>query len=56
MGEVAGRLSDLTILANDNPRLEDPLKIISDVSSGLQKTNGKIFDRTRPRKSDQYGD
>ena len=43
MGEVAGRLSDLTILANDNPRLEDPLKIISDVVVGLQKTNGKYL-------------
>jgi UDP-N-acetylmuramoyl-L-alanyl-D-glutamate--2,6-diaminopimelate ligase len=41
MGEVAGRLSDLTILSNDNPRQEDPLKIISDIVVGLQKTNGK---------------
>jgi len=43
MGEVAGRLSDLTILTNDNPRLEDPLKIISDVVVGLQKSNGKYL-------------
>lgn len=43
MGEVAGRLSDLTILTNDNPRLEDPLKIISDVVVGLQKSSGKYL-------------
>jgi UDP-N-acetylmuramoyl-L-alanyl-D-glutamate--2,6-diaminopimelate ligase len=43
MGEVAGRLSDLTILTNDNPRQEDPLKIISDVVVGLQKTSGKYL-------------
>jgi len=43
MGEVAGRLSDLTILANDNPRTEDPLKIISDIVVGLQKTAGKYL-------------
>ncbi len=43
MGEVAGRLGDLTILTNDNPRLEDPLKIISDVVVGLQKSNGKYL-------------
>ena len=43
MGEVAGRLSDLTILSSDNPRTEDPLKIISDVVVGLQKTNGKYL-------------
>jgi UDP-N-acetylmuramoyl-L-alanyl-D-glutamate--2,6-diaminopimelate ligase len=41
MGEVAGRLSDLTILSSDNPKSEDPLKIISDIVVGLQKTNGK---------------
>ena len=43
MGEVAGRLSDLTILTNDNPRQEDPLKIISDIVVGMQKSNGKYL-------------
>lgn len=43
MGEVAGRLSDLTILSSDNPKSEDPLKIISDVVVGLQKTHGKYM-------------
>jgi len=43
MGEVAGRLSDLTILTNDNPRGEDPLKIINDIIVGLQKTCGKYM-------------
>jgi UDP-N-acetylmuramoyl-L-alanyl-D-glutamate--2,6-diaminopimelate ligase len=43
MGEAAGRLSDLTILTNDNPRQEDPLKIISDIVVGLQKSQGKYL-------------
>jgi UDP-N-acetylmuramoyl-L-alanyl-D-glutamate--2,6-diaminopimelate ligase len=43
MGEVTGRLSDLTILSSDNPRSEDPLKIISDIVVGLQKTAGKYM-------------
>jgi len=43
MGEVTGRLSDLTILSSDNPRSEDPLRIISDIIVGLQKTNGKYL-------------
>jgi UDP-N-acetylmuramoyl-L-alanyl-D-glutamate--2,6-diaminopimelate ligase len=43
MGEVTGRLSDLTILSSDNPRTEDPLKIISDIIVGIQKTSGKYF-------------
>jgi UDP-N-acetylmuramoyl-L-alanyl-D-glutamate--2,6-diaminopimelate ligase len=50
MGDVAGRLSDITILSNDNPKQEDPLKIISDIVVGLQKTNGKYMiepDRAR---------
>jgi len=43
MGEASGRLSDLTILTNDNPRQEDPLKIISDIVVGMQKSNGKYL-------------
>jgi len=40
MGEAAGSLSDLVILTSDNPRTEDPLRIINDVVVGLQKVNG----------------
>ena len=43
MGEVTGRLSDLTILSSDNPKMEDPLKVISDIIVGLQKTSGKYL-------------
>ena len=41
IGEVSGRLSDLVVVTSDNPRSEDPLKIISDVVVGLQKGQGK---------------
>jgi UDP-N-acetylmuramoyl-L-alanyl-D-glutamate--2,6-diaminopimelate ligase len=41
MGEISGRLSDLSILTSDNPRQEDPLKIISDVVVGMQRSGGK---------------
>ena len=37
MGEVAGRGSDRVVLTSDNPRSEDPLRIINDVVVGLQK-------------------
>jgi len=43
MGEISGRLSDLSILTSDNPRQEDPLKIISDVVVGMQKSGGKYM-------------
>jgi len=39
MGEAAGAVSDLVILTSDNPRTEDPLRIINDVVVGLQKVN-----------------
>jgi UDP-N-acetylmuramoyl-L-alanyl-D-glutamate--2,6-diaminopimelate ligase len=41
MGEAAGSLSDLAVLTSDNPRSEDPLRIINDVVVGLQKANAK---------------
>ncbi|MGH9773423.1 MAG: UDP-N-acetylmuramoyl-L-alanyl-D-glutamate--2,6-diaminopimelate ligase [Candidatus Acidiferrales bacterium] len=41
MGEAAGRGADLVVLTSDNPRSEDPLRIINDVVVGLQKVNAK---------------
>jgi UDP-N-acetylmuramoyl-L-alanyl-D-glutamate--2,6-diaminopimelate ligase len=41
MGEAAGSLSDLVVLTSDNPRSEDPLRIINDIVVGLQKVNAK---------------
>jgi UDP-N-acetylmuramoyl-L-alanyl-D-glutamate--2,6-diaminopimelate ligase len=39
MGEAAGALSDRVILTSDNPRTEDPLRIINDAVVGLQKVS-----------------
>jgi UDP-N-acetylmuramoyl-L-alanyl-D-glutamate--2,6-diaminopimelate ligase len=38
MGEIAGRLSDLTVLTSDNPRSEDPMAIVAEVEAGVKKT------------------
>jgi UDP-N-acetylmuramoyl-L-alanyl-D-glutamate--2,6-diaminopimelate ligase len=35
MGAIAGRLADTAILTSDNPRTEDPLRIIAEVEAGL---------------------
>jgi UDP-N-acetylmuramoyl-L-alanyl-D-glutamate--2,6-diaminopimelate ligase len=39
MGEIAGKNSDLVIITSDNPRNEDPLKIISEIEKGISSTN-----------------
>lgn len=39
MGLAAGKLSDLVIVTSDNPRTENPLKIISQIEIGLKQTN-----------------
>jgi UDP-N-acetylmuramoyl-L-alanyl-D-glutamate--2,6-diaminopimelate ligase len=43
MGAAAGRLSDVVVLSSDNPRSEDPLKIINDAVVGLQRTQAKVL-------------
>ena len=48
MGEVSGKLADLTIITSDNPRDEDPQEIINDIKVGIGKTTGEyveIIDR-----------
>lgn len=39
MGEIAQRLSDIAILTSDNPRTENPHKIIQEVILGMNKDN-----------------
>ena len=48
MGEISGRLADLTIITSDNPRNEEPQAIIDDIKTGIGRTEGKyveIIDR-----------
>ena len=44
MGEVSGRLADLTIITSDNPRFEEPQDIINDIKTGIAKTDGKYVE------------
>ena len=41
MGEVSGRLADLSVITEDNSRFEDVMDIIADIRTGIAKTDGK---------------
>ena len=41
MGRVAGKFVDLTIITSDNPRWEDPERIIGEIVDGIRETNGR---------------
>ena len=59
MGEIASRLSDYVIFTSDNPRTEDPNKILEDILKGVTKDNYEVeIDRpTAIRKGlDMLGD
>lgn len=44
MGEVSGKLADLTVITSDNPRFEEPLDIIADIKTGIDKTDGQYIE------------
>lgn len=41
MGEIAARLGDFVVLTSDNPRTEDPLRILEEIEEGVRKTGIK---------------
>lgn len=43
MGEISGRVADFTIITSDNPRTEEPEKIVSQIEEGIKKTKGKYI-------------
>ncbi len=42
MGQVAARAADLIILTSEDPRSENPAKIIEQISRGVEKEEGKL--------------
>ena len=54
MGEVSGRLADLTIITSDNPRYEKPEDIIADIVTGIRRTEGKYVTITDRKEAIAY--
>ncbi|ERI91286.1 UDP-N-acetylmuramoyl-L-alanyl-D-glutamate--2,6-diaminopimelate ligase [Clostridiales bacterium oral taxon 876 str. F0540] len=47
MGNVAASLSDIAVVTSDNPRSEEPLKIIEDILEGIKTDNYLVLDNRR---------
>ncbi len=47
MGEIGTRLSDIAIITSDNPRTENPGKIIDDIVSGVKMGKYKVIENRR---------
>ena len=43
MGEIAQRISHICYVTSDNPRSEDPLKIVDDILSGMERKQRGLF-------------
>lgn len=44
MGEISGKMADLSIITSDNPRNEDPQAIIDDIKTGIGRTKGQYIE------------
>ena len=44
MGDVSGKLADLTVITSDNPRFEEPQAIIDDIKTGIGRTDGQYVE------------
>ncbi|MBP9719144.1 MAG: UDP-N-acetylmuramyl-tripeptide synthetase [Candidatus Levybacteria bacterium] len=45
MGEISGRLAEITVLTDEDPRFEEPMKIINEVAVGCKKAGAKEGER-----------
>lgn len=43
MGAISARLADLTIITSDNPRTEDPGRIVREIESGIHEKENRVI-------------
>jgi UDP-N-acetylmuramoyl-L-alanyl-D-glutamate--2,6-diaminopimelate ligase len=51
MGSVAAKMADFTVITSDNPRSEDPLKIIAAIEGAFRAAGGKEYKVEQDRKA-----
>ncbi len=54
MGEVSGKLADLTVITSDNPRFEEPQEIIDDIKKGMARTSGEYVEIADRKEAIRY--
>ena len=54
MGDIASQLSDVLVITSDNPRGEEPMKIIDDILSGIKKGKKTVYIHENRRKAIEY--
>ena len=54
MGEVSGKMADLTIITSDNPRFEKVADINNDIKVGLARSNGNYIEIEDRRDALEY--
>ena len=54
MGDIASQLSDILVITSDNPRGEDPMKIIDEILSGIEKNKKSVYIHENRRKAIEY--
>lgn len=54
MGEIAGSLSDFCVVTSDNPRSEEPEKIIEDILPGVKKSGCDYVKITNRKEAIKY--
>jgi len=51
MGKISSELSDYIIITSDNPRTEEPMKIIEEIIQGIKDTSSSVLEIIPDRKS-----
>jgi UDP-N-acetylmuramoyl-L-alanyl-D-glutamate--2,6-diaminopimelate ligase len=55
MGEAAARIADIVVLTSDNPRTEDPLKILHEIERGVVEAGLDPLSERAARRDDANG-